>query len=129
MNVKTTFLNGYLDEDIYIEQSLDFTSDDGDHRVCKLQRSIYELKQASRSWNLYFDDAIKSFNFIKNEKKICVYKRINESAIIFFILYIDDILLIKNDISMLTTVKRWLSKKFSMKDLGEHSIFLELRSI
>ena len=44
MDVKTAFLNGYLEEDIYIEQLIGFTSDDGDHRVCKLQRSIYGLK-------------------------------------------------------------------------------------
>ena len=80
MDVKTTFLNGYFEKDIYMEQPLDFTFDDGDHRVCKLQRSIYGLKQASWSWNHYFNDVIKSFDFIKNEEKPCVYKRISEST-------------------------------------------------
>ena len=86
MDVKTAFLNGYLEEDIYIKQSLGFTSGDGDHRVCKLQKSKCGLKQASRSWNLYFDDAIKSFDFIKNEEEPCVYKRISERVITFLIL-------------------------------------------
>ena len=58
MDVKIIFLNGYLEEDIYIEQSLDFTSSDDDHQVCKLQRSIYGLKQASQSWNARFNDVI-----------------------------------------------------------------------
>ena len=83
MDVKTTFLNG-----------------DGDHRVCKLQQSIYGLKQTSRSWNHHFDETIKSFDCIKNEEESCVYKRVSESAITFLKLYMDDILLIGNDIPM-----------------------------
>ena len=81
MDVKITFLNEYLEEDIYMEQPLGFTFGDGDHRVCKLQKSIYRLKQASQSWNHHFDDAIKSFDFIKNEEEPCVYKKISESII------------------------------------------------
>ena len=127
MDVKTAFLNGYLEEYIYMEQPMSFTSDDGDHRVYKLQRSINGLKQASWSWNHHFDEAIKSFDFIKNEEEPCVYKRVSESAIIFFILYVDNILLIENDIPILTTVKRWLSKKFSMKDLGKASYILKIK--
>ena len=125
MDVKTVFLNRYLEEDIYMEQSMGFTSGDGDHRVCMMKRSIYGLKQAFRSWNHHFDEAIKSFNFIKNEEKPCVYKRISGSVITFLVLYVDDILLIRNDIRMLTMIKRWLSKKFSMRDLGEASYILE----
>ena len=70
---------------------------------------------------------IKSFNFIKNEEKLCVYKRVSGSAIIFFVLYVDDILLIENDIPMLTMVKRWLSKEFSMKNLGEAPYILRIK--
>ena len=74
MDVRTAFLNGYLEEDIYMEQPLGFTSGDGDHKVYKLQRSIYRLKQASWSWNHHFDYVIKSFDFIKNEEESYVYK-------------------------------------------------------
>ena len=75
MDVKTVFLNGYLKEDIYKEQPLDFTSNDSDHKVCKLQRSIYGPKQASQSWNTHFNDVIKMFDFIENEEP-CVYKKV-----------------------------------------------------
>ena len=100
-----TFLNGYLEEDIYMEQSLGFTSSDTDHKVCKLQRSIYGLKQASRSWNTHFNDVIKMFGFIKNEEESCVFKRASGSTVVFLVLYVDDILLIGNDILMMTIVK------------------------
>ena len=105
MDVKMAFLNGYLKEDIYMEQLLGFTSSDDDHKVCKLQRSIYGLKQASRSWNTRFNDVIKIFSFIKNEEEPCVFKKVSGSVVAFLILYVDDILLIGNDIFMLTSVK------------------------
>ncbi|KAK8708459.1 hypothetical protein V6N13_059499 [Hibiscus sabdariffa] len=93
-------------------------------KVCKLKRSIYGLKQASRSWNLRFNDAIKEFGFIRNEDEPCVYKKINGSIVSFLILYVDDILIIGNDIPTLQSIKTWLSSCFSMKDLGEAAYIL-----
>ena len=78
--------------------------------VCKLQRSIYGLKQASWSWNIKFDQAIKSFGFFQNIDEPRVYKKIQEKSVAFLILYVDDILLIGNDIGVLTTIKSWLAK-------------------
>ena len=127
MDVKTTFLNGYLEEDIYMEQSLGFTSNNNDFKICKLQRSIYGLKQASQSWNTCFNDMIKIFGFIKNEEEPCVVKKVSGSAVVFLILYVDNILLIENDNPILTSVKVWLSKEFSMKDLGEASFILGIK--
>ncbi|KAK8554368.1 hypothetical protein V6N12_031332 [Hibiscus sabdariffa] len=77
MDVKTTFLNGKLEEDVYMTQPEGFVTPENAGKVCKLQRSIYGLKQASRSWNLRFNDAIKEFGFIKNEDEPCVYKKAN----------------------------------------------------
>ena len=117
----------YMEEDIYMKQLLDFTSSDSDHKVCKLQRSIYGLKQVSQSKNTRFNDVIKMFDFIKNEEEPYVYKKISGNAVTFLILYMDDILLIENDIPMLTSVKAWLSKEFAMKDLGEASYILGIK--
>ena len=80
------------------------------NQVCKLKKSIYGLKQASRSWNIRFDKIVKEFDFIRNEDEPCVYKKTSGSAIVFLVLYVDDILLIGNDIPMLQSVKVWLSK-------------------
>ena len=105
---------------------MSFTSSDSDHKVCKLQRFIYGLKQASRSRNIHFNEVIKIFDFIKNEEPY-VYNKINGSAVSFLVLYVNDILLIGNDILMLTSVKVWLSKEFVMKDLGEASYILGIK--
>ena len=124
MDVKTIFLNEYLEEDIYMEQPLDFISSDSDHKICKLYRSIYRLKHTSRSWNTRFNDVIKIFDFIKSEKELCVNKKISGSTVTFLVLYVDNILLIKNDIFMLTSIKIWLSKESSWKILEKFLTFL-----
>ena len=82
-----------------------FVSPENSRKVCKLQRSIYGLKQASRSQNLHFDKAVKEFSFVKNKDEPCVYKKVSGSAVVFLVLYVDDILLIGNDIPILQNVK------------------------
>ncbi|KAK8696315.1 hypothetical protein V6N13_001451 [Hibiscus sabdariffa] len=86
MDVKTAFLNGKLEEDVYMTQPEGFVTPRNATKVCKLQRSIYGLKQASRSWNLRFNDAIKEFGFIRNEDEPCVYKKISGSIVSYLIL-------------------------------------------
>ena len=109
MDVKTTFLNKNLEEEVYMTQPEGFVSSGRANQICKLNISIYGLKQASRSWNIYFDETGKLFGFIKNMDELCVYKKTSGSGIVFLILYMDDILLIRNDILMLQSVKTWLS--------------------
>ena len=77
------------------------------------------MKQESKSLKMRFDKMIRSYDFIKNEYEPCVCKKINGSVMTFLLLYVDDILLIGNDVGMLSSVKAWVSKNFSMKDLGE----------
>jgi hypothetical protein len=69
IDVKMTFLNGNRTEDVYMTQPEGFTDPKYAWRICKLQKSIYVLKQASRSWNLHFDEVVKGFGFIKNVKE------------------------------------------------------------
>ena len=82
MDVKTAFLNGKLLEDVYMTQPEGFVDPRNTNKVCKLQRSIYGLKQASRTWNLRFDEAVKDFGFCKNEDEPCVYKKANGSVMV-----------------------------------------------
>ena len=125
MDIKTAFLNSYVEEDIFMEQPKCFESEETS-KVCKLHRSIYGLNQASRSWNHRFDEAIRSYGFIKNEDEPCVYKKVSGSQFTFLVLYVDDILLIRNDIGMMTFVKVWMAKTFLMKDLGEATYILRI---
>ena len=76
MDVKTAFLNGSLEEDIYMQQPEGFIARRQEHMACKLKRSIYGLKQASRTWNIRFDQAITLYGFEKSPDEPCVYKRI-----------------------------------------------------
>ena len=110
MDVKTAFLNGTLEEDIYIQQPKGFIARGQEHMACKLQRSIYGLKQASRTCNIRFDQAITLYGFEKSPDEPYVYKRIQGTKVVFLVLYVDDILLIGNDIEVLSSVKGWLQK-------------------
>ena len=93
MDVKTAFLNGYLKEELYMMQPEGFVDPKNANKVCKLQRSIYGLVQASRSWNIRFDEMIKAFGFMQTYGEACVYKKVSGSSVAFLILYVDDILL------------------------------------
>ncbi|XXG71992.1 hypothetical protein AAC387_Pa07g1189 [Persea americana] len=121
MDVKTAFLNGYIDKTIYMAQPENFESGDRKNMVCKLTKSIYGFKQASRQWYHKFHQVIISFGFETNAVDNCVYHKFSGSKHIFLVLYVDDILLAANDIGMLHETKRFLSKKFEMKDLGDAS--------
>jgi hypothetical protein len=66
MNVKTTFLNGIRTKNVYMTQPEGFVDPKHVENICKFQKSIYGLKQASQSWNLRFDEVVKGFGFIKN---------------------------------------------------------------
>ena len=97
--------------------------------MCKLNRSIYGLKQASRSWNIGFNEVIQSYRFIQCPDESCVYKKCDGNVVVFLVLYVDDILLVGNNIKVLSEVRVWLSKQFDMKHLGEYAHILWIKVI
>ena len=124
MDVKTAFLNGDLEENVYMAQPKGFVVEGKERMGCRLKKSIYRLKQASRQWYLKFDQTIRNFgNFVDN----CVYAKFKNGKFIFLVLYVDDILLASSDVSLLLETKKFLSSKFDMKDLGEASFVLGSR--
>ena len=127
MDVKTTFLNGDIDETIYMVQPENFVSGDAKQMVFKLKKSIYGLKQASRQWYYKFHQVVISFSFEMNLADDCIYHKFSGSKYIFLVLYVDDILLATNDIGLLHETKRFLSKQFEMKDLGDASFVLGIQ--
>nr|GEX85817.1 hypothetical protein [Tanacetum cinerariifolium] len=127
MDVKIAFLNGYLSEEVYMEQPKGFVYLKYPNRVCKLKRSIYGLKQASRQWNKRSDDEIKKSGFTQNRDEPCVYLKASGSNITLLILYVDDILIMENNITMLQGVKSYLGRCFTLKDLGKAAYILGIK--
>nr|GEU66640.1 hypothetical protein [Tanacetum cinerariifolium] len=127
IDVKTAFLNGHLSDEVYMEQPEGFVNPKYPNHVCKHKRSIYELKQASRQCNKRFDDEIKKFGFTQNPDEPCVYLKASRSYIAILILYVDDILLMGNNIPMLQDVKSYLGRSFAMKHLGEAAYILGIK--
>ena len=127
MDVKTAFLNGYLKEELYMMQPEGFVNPKGANKLCKLQQSIYGLVQASRSWNKCFDSVIKEYGFIQTFGEACIYKKVSGSSVAFLILYVDDILLMGNDIELLDSIKGYLNKNFSIKYLGKAAYTLSIK--
>ena len=118
MDVVTTFLNGNLDEEIYMQQPEGYIKPGEKHLVCKLEKSLYGLKQAPRCWNKAFGEYIKNIGFVQSSGDACVHIKRQETLTIIAV-YVDDlILLAENTIEMLK-IKDDLSKKFLLKDMGE----------
>ena len=82
---KTAFLNGFIKEELYMMQPGGFVNPKGANKICKLQRSIYGLVQASRSWNIYFDKFIKEYSVIQTCGEACIYKKVSGSTTAFLI--------------------------------------------
>jgi len=88
IDVNNAFLNGNLEDDVYVDQLVGFIEEGKKYMVCKLKKIIYGLKQDSRQWYLKFNDAIMSFEFKKNMIDQCIYLKVSGSKFIFMILYL-----------------------------------------
>jgi len=97
--------------------------------VCKLKKSIYGVKQASQQWYLKFNDTITFFGFTENIIDRCIYLKVSGIRSIILILYVDDILLAANDLDLLYKTKKFLSKNYEMKDMGEASYVIGIEII
>ena len=130
MDVKTAFLNGLLDCEIYMSQPEGIVDPDRPNDVCKL-KSIYGLKQSARCWNTTLDEYLKSVGYCKSKADECIYvKSVKEANghISFVILgvYVDDIIPVSNDPAMLKAEKAALCERFEMIDQGEIHYLLGL---
>ena len=84
-DIKTAFLNGFIKEELYMMQPEVFVDPKCTNKVSKLQRSIYGLVQASRSWNIRFDKLIKAYSFIQTYGEACIYNKVSGSTTAFLI--------------------------------------------
>jgi hypothetical protein len=119
MDVKTAYLNGVLEEEVYMKQPPGFAEPGKEHLVCKLKKSIYGLKQAGRVWNQRIDTVLKKLGFQPLFSDTCVYVYRRGSLIVINSLYVDDLLLASNSRARLDGFKKELATHFEMEDLGE----------
>ncbi|GJZ50608.1 zinc finger, CCHC-type containing protein [Tanacetum coccineum] len=128
MDVKTTFLNGDLEEQVYMKQPEGFVIPGNEHKVCKLVKSLYGLKQAPKQWHQKFDEVVLSSGFLLNQSDKCLYSKFDDSGKgVIICLYVDDMLIFGTDQNQVDKTKKFLSSKFFMKDMGEADVILGIK--
>eukprot|EP00253_Pinus_taeda_P020355 PITA_20355 len=126
MDVKSAFLHGDLHEEIYMEQPIGFIQTDSS-LVCRLKKSLYGLKQASRAWYAKMDSFLLESGFSRCYSDNTVYTKKVGNSLIILVLYVDDLILTGSDPNLIKHVKSSLKKKFEMTDLGHLHYFLGLQ--
>ena len=127
MDVKTTFLNGNFDEEVYMEQPEGFVLLGNEKKVCKLVMSLYGLKQGLKQWHEKFDSVILSDGFVHNGADKCMYSKFTKEYGVIVYLYVDDILIFGTNMKGVCETKKYLSSVFKMKDLNEVDTILGIK--
>jgi hypothetical protein len=123
IDVKTTFLNGFIEEEVYIEQPQGFEVLGTECHVCLLKRALYGQKQASRVWYSRIDSYLFQMGFEKSEVDSNLYYVIRGEDPLILILYVDDLFITGGE-ELIVDCKRGLASKFEMKDIGLMHYFL-----
>jgi len=129
MDVKIAFLNGELEEEIYMDHLDEFVANGQEVIVCKLLKSLYGLKQAPKQWHEKFDRTLTYVGFVVNEADTCASYRYGRGEGVILCLYVDDILIFGTSLNVIKEVKDLLSNNFEMKDLGEADVILNVKLI
>ena len=125
LDVKIAFLHGDIDEEIFMEQPEGFKVKGKENVVCKLKTSLYGLKRAPRQWYKEFDYFMMSQEYKRTFATPCVYVwRFPDDKFIILLLYVDDMMIVGQDVDMIEKLKRELSKTFDMKELGSAKCIL-----
>ena len=118
MDVVTAFLNGQLDEEIYMQQPDGYIEQGKEDYVCKLNKSLYGLKQSPRCWNTAFREYMQIIHFKQSTADPCVYIRRGETTTIVAV-YVDDLIIMTKTMEEMEEVKESLAARFKMKDMGK----------
>ena len=110
-----------------MEQPEGFVVQGQENKVCKLVKSLYELKQAPKQWHEKFDHTMLSHGFKINECDKCVYIKTYANSCVFVCLYVDDMLIIGTSKDVIMSIKKLLSSIFDMKDLGLADVILGIK--
>nr|KYP47685.1 Retrovirus-related Pol polyprotein from transposon TNT 1-94 [Cajanus cajan]KYP47706.1 Retrovirus-related Pol polyprotein from transposon TNT 1-94 [Cajanus cajan] len=123
LDVNNTFLNGTLEEEVYMTQPPGFEATDK-NLVCKLHKAIYGLKQATRAWFEKLKSTLLQFNFQASKCDPSLFLYSNANNVIYNLVYVDDIIITENNPTLLHTLVSRLHSAFSLKDLGDLDYFL-----
>ncbi|CAH9090919.1 unnamed protein product, partial [Cuscuta epithymum] len=118
LDVNNAFLHGDLYEEIYMQPPPGYLSSN-DNRVCKLTKSLYGLKQASRQWFCKLSESLQHFGYTQSKADSSLFTKTNGNSFTVLLLYVDDLILAGNNIDEISAVKTFLHKKFTIKDLGD----------
>jgi hypothetical protein len=123
LDVNNAFLHGDLDEDVYMTLPPGFGRK-GETRVCKLHKSLYGLKQASRQWFIKLSGALKAAGFHQSLSDYSLFVQSHHGNFLALLIYVDDVILAGNNLQDIENTKLFLSKQFKLKDLGQLKYFL-----
>ena len=121
MDVSNAFLNSKLDSEVFMTQPETFSNN---NLVCKLNKSIYGLKQSSECWNFNLDAFIKQQGFSQSNADACIYTKTTSSDLFVVAVYVDDIIIASKSMNEISKLKSSLCKNYQMKDLGKLEYFL-----
>ncbi|XP_057985374.1 uncharacterized mitochondrial protein AtMg00810-like [Hevea brasiliensis] len=123
MDVKNAFLHGDLTEEVYMHPPPGYHSP---HKVCKLRRALYRLKQAPRAWFAKFSFTLAQIGFLSSPYDSALFTRRTDSGIVLLLLYVDDMIITGDDSFRISELHYYLNQHFEMKDLVSLSCFLGL---
>ena len=126
MDVKSAFLNGMLEKEVYLEQPPGYVKIGEEKKVLKLKKTLYELKQAPRAWNTRIDIYFKENGYKQCPHEHSLHTKKSEGNVILFALYVDDLIFSGNNDEMIEEFKRTMTREFEMTDLGLLKFFLGL---
>ncbi|GKF96109.1 retrovirus-related pol polyprotein from transposon TNT 1-94 [Tanacetum coccineum] len=130
MDVKTAFLHGDLEEEIYMVQPEGFKVPGKAHEVCKLHKSLYGLKQSPRQRYKRFDKFMMESKYTRSKYDHCVYlKKLQDGSFVYLLLYVDDMLISSQSLDEIEKLKIRLKSEFEMKDLGEAKMILGMEIV
>lgn len=129
LDVHNVFLNGNLEELVYMRQPLGYSDSTFPSYVCVLQRSLYGLKQAPRAWFKRLHDFLLSVGFKASKTDASLFYYSAGDSQVFLLVYVDDILLMGSDSILVSELMKWLASKFKLRDIGTPSFFLGIETV